>query len=114
MEGGGSTRPHQNSTSRCRWRCRRSASPGLVRKREAPASYMLSRCASLVSEESSQVQYRFKDIVDPDSGKYLFTIEHEVRCVTHPMFMRPLISRNPGQRQPTYQRGRDAYVPGLV
>jgi hypothetical protein len=77
-----------------------------------PHARLLER--ALVSEESSQVQYRFKDIVDPDTGKYLFTIEHEVRCVTHPMFMRPLISRNPAQRQPTYQRGRDAYVPGLV
>jgi hypothetical protein len=30
------------------------------------------------------------------------------------MFLRPLINRNPAQRQATYQRGRDAYVPGLV
>jgi hypothetical protein len=77
-----------------------------------PHARLLER--GLVSEESSQIQYRFKDIVDPDSGKHLFTIEHEVRCVTHPMFLRPLINRNPAQRQPTYQRGRDAYVPGLV
>jgi len=77
-----------------------------------PHARLLER--GLVTEESSQIQYRFKDIVDPDSGKHLFTIEHEVRCVTHPMFLRPLINRNPAQRQPTYQRGRDAYVPGLV
>jgi hypothetical protein len=42
----------------------------------------------------------------------LFTIEHEVRSATHPMFMRPLVSRNPVQRQATYQRGRDAFYPG--
>ena len=42
----------------------------------------------------------------------LFTIEHEVRSATHPMFMRPLVSRNPTQRQATYQRGRDAFYPG--
>jgi hypothetical protein len=77
-----------------------------------PHARLLER--GLVSEESNQVQYRFKDIVDPDSGRHLFTIEHEVRCVTHPMFLRPLINRNPAQRQATYQRGRDAYVPGLV
>ena len=68
----------------------------------------------LITEESNEYQYRFKDIVDPDSGKHLFTLEHEVRCYTHPMFLRPLVNRNPAQRQPTYQRGRDAFVPGMV
>src|SRR5262245_17150503 len=68
----------------------------------------------LVSEESNEYQYRFKDIVDPESGRHLFTLEHEVRCYTHPMFLRPLVNRNPAQRQPTYQRGRDAFVPGMV
>ncbi len=68
----------------------------------------------LITEESNPYQYRFQDIVDPDSGKVLCTIEHEVRCYTHPMFLRPLINRNPAQRQPTYQRGRDAFVPGMV
>jgi catechol-2,3-dioxygenase len=66
----------------------------------------------LISEESNPVQYRFKDIVDPETSKVLFTIEHEVRSATHPMFMRPLVSRNAGQQQRTYQRGRDAYYPG--
>lgn len=68
----------------------------------------------LVSEESNPVQYRFKDIVDPDSGRVLATLEHEVRSVTHPMYLRPLVNRNPAQRQPTYQRGRDAFVPGMA
>lgn len=68
----------------------------------------------LVSEESNPVQYRFKDIVDPDSGRVLATLEHEVRSITHPMYLRPLVNRNPAQRQPTYQRGRDAFVPGMV
>ena len=44
------------------------------------------------------------DIIDPDNGKVLFELEHEVRCVTHPMYRRPLINRNPAQRQPTYVR----------
>ncbi len=67
----------------------------------------------LVTEESSEIQYRFQDIVDPETRRPLFTIEHEVRCLTHPMFLRPLVNRNPGQRQATYQRGRDAFVPGM-
>jgi catechol-2,3-dioxygenase len=67
----------------------------------------------LVSEESNQYQYRFKDIVDPDTREHLCTIEHEVRCFTHPMYARPLVNRNAGQRQATYVRGRDAFVPGM-
>jgi hypothetical protein len=67
----------------------------------------------LVTEESNWYQYRFQDIVDPDSGAVLFTIEHEVRSLMSPLYMRPLVSRNPAQRQPTYQRGRDPFVPGM-
>ena len=67
----------------------------------------------LVTEESNWYQYRFQDIVDPGSGRVLFTIEHEVRSVRSPLYLRPLVNRNPAQRQPTYQRGRDAFVPGM-
>jgi hypothetical protein len=66
----------------------------------------------IISEESNPVQYRFTDIVDPDTNKCLFVIEHEVRSFTHPMFLRPLVNRNPAQRQATYERGRDAFYPG--
>lgn len=66
----------------------------------------------IVSEESNPVQYRFTDIVDPDTNKCLFVIEHEVRSFTHPMYMRPMVNRNPAQRQATYRPGRDAFVPG--
>jgi hypothetical protein len=68
----------------------------------------------LITEESNPYQYRFQVIVDPDSGKQLSELEHEVRCVTHPMYMRPLVNRNAAQRQATYVRGRDAFVPGLL
>jgi hypothetical protein len=50
---------------------------------------------NLISREDNQYQYRFCDIVDLDSGKPLFTVEHEVRSATHPMFMRPMVNRNP-------------------
>jgi hypothetical protein len=49
----------------------------------------------LISEESDQHQYRFLDIVDPDSNAPLFRIEHEVRSMRHPMYARPLVNRNP-------------------
>ena len=67
----------------------------------------------LVTEESSWYQYRFQDIVDPDTGRVLFTVEHEVRSLRSPLYLRPLVNRNVAQRQPTYQRGRDAFVPGM-
>ncbi len=67
----------------------------------------------LVTEESNWYQYRFQDLVDPDTGRVLFTVEHEVRSLRSPLYLRPLVNRNPAQRQPTYQRGRDAFVPGM-
>lgn len=63
----------------------------------------------LVFEESDQWQYRFKDIVDPISGKHLFTLEHEVRSMTHPMWGRPLVNRNSTQSQREYSPGHDAF-----
>ena len=35
----------------------------------------------------------------------LFTIEHEVRSVSHPMFLRPLVNRNPTQTNRNYAAG---------
>ena len=61
----------------------------------------------LVNREDNQYQYRFRDITDLDTGKHLFTIEHEVRCLTHPMFMRPLVNRNPVQTARNYANGYD-------
>src|SRR6478736_1916621 len=37
------------------------------------------RLGKLVNREDNQYQYRFRDIVDIESGRHLFTIEHEVR-----------------------------------
>lgn len=59
----------------------------------------------LVTEESSQHQYRFVNIVDPDSGETLFELEHEVRSMTHPLYARPLINRDPSRSNLTYTHG---------
>jgi catechol-2,3-dioxygenase len=64
----------------------------------------------LVSQEDNQYQYRFKDIVDLESGRKLFTVEHEVRSATHPMYLRPLINRNPAQTNRTYANGHDQWL----
>jgi hypothetical protein len=62
----------------------------------------------LVTEESSQHQYRFKDIIDLDTRRVLFTLEHEVRSMQHPMYARALINRNPAQTAMHYWPGRDS------
>ena len=63
----------------------------------------------LVSQEDNQYQYRFRDIVDPATGKHLFTVEHEVRSATHPMYLRPLVNRDPAQTNRTYAHGHDQW-----
>jgi hypothetical protein len=64
----------------------------------------------LIYSEDNPYQYRFRDIVDLENGKPLFTVEHEVRSVTHPMYMRPLINRNPAQTNRNYANGHDQWL----
>jgi hypothetical protein len=64
----------------------------------------------LISEESDQHQYRFENIVDLESGKTLFTIEHEVRSIRHPLYNRPLVNRDPAQTNTNYMPGHDGWV----
>ena len=69
--------------------------------------YKRLRERNLVSREDNQYQYRFCDIVDPADGRHLFTVEHEVRSATHPMYLRPLVNRNPDQTNRTFANGYD-------
>jgi hypothetical protein len=64
----------------------------------------------LIYSEDNQYQYRFRDIIDLASGKRLFTVEHEVRSATHPMYLRPLINRNPAQTNRTYAHDHDQWL----
>jgi hypothetical protein len=64
----------------------------------------------LISQEDNQYQYRFRDIVDPANGRHLFTVEHEVRSATHPMYLRPLVNRDPAQTNRTYAQGHDQWA----
>ncbi len=77
-----------------------------------PYQRLLQR--GLIFEESNRWQYRFKEIVDPRDGRPLFTIEHEVRSMTSPMFMRPLVNRDPNQNIMHYQPGHDAWTWGMA
>jgi hypothetical protein len=58
-----------------------------------PHKKLLER--GVITEESDQHQYRFLDIVDVDTNKPLFRIEHETRSMRHPMFGRTFVNRNP-------------------
>lgn len=71
----------------------------------APHRRLIER--GLVTAEDDRYQFRFRDIVDLDSGACLFTVEHEVRSVTHPLFLRPLVNRNPAQTNRNYSPGHD-------
>jgi hypothetical protein len=73
----------------------------------APHAKLKAR--DLVFEETNQYQYRFKDIVDPDTNQPVFALEHEVRSVTSPMYLRPLVNRNPEQTLSSYVPGLDAW-----
>lgn len=61
----------------------------------------------LISQEDSQHQYRFIKLVDPDSGRLLFEVEHECRSTTHPLFMRKLVNRNPATTNTIYAPGHE-------
>ncbi len=65
----------------------------------------------LIAEESDQFQYRFIKIVDPDSGALLYELEHEVRSLSHAMYRRPLVNRNPATNFFTYRRGNEQFSP---
>lgn len=47
----------------------------------------------LITESIRNHQFRFQDIVDPDTGEVAFTLEHEVRSSRHPGFRRQLVNR---------------------
>jgi hypothetical protein len=64
----------------------------------------------LIYSDDNQYQYRFRDIIDPETRRHLFTIEHEVRSATHPMYLRPLINRNPAQTNRTFASGHDQWL----
>ena len=70
--------------------------------------YRKLRELGLVTQESGQYQYRFKDIVDLDTRAVLYTIDHEVRAMSHPMYGRPLINRDPSLTLQNYAPGRES------
>jgi len=68
-----------------------------------PHQRLLDR--NLVTQESNQHQYRFVDILDLAGNQPLFRIEHEVRSMTHPLYGRAQINRNPDITNASYVPG---------
>jgi len=68
----------------------------------------------LISEESDQHQYRFVDIVDVDTNKSLFQIEHETRSMRHPMFNRTFVNRNPDMNNRNFAPGYEVGIWALA
>lgn len=48
---------------------------------------------NLVTSEDNVFQYRFQKIINPESDQTLYEIEHEVRSLYPPLFMRALVNR---------------------
>lgn len=71
------------------------------------APYQALAERGLISQEDSDHQYRFVDIVDPKSGERLFQLEHEVRSMRHSVFLRPLVNRNPTLTDFNYAPGHE-------
>jgi hypothetical protein len=73
----------------------------------SPYHWLLER--DLVTMETDANEWRFQWIVDPKDGRKLFQIEHEVRSMKHRLFNRPLVNRNHGITNMTYDYGTDAF-----
>jgi hypothetical protein len=56
-----------------------------------PYGYLEER--GLITEGIRNHQFRFQDIVDPETGETVFQIEHEVRSTRHPGYRRQLVNR---------------------
>src|SRR5215467_8650834 len=74
-----------------------------------PYGFLKSR--GLISEEVRNHQFRFKEVIDPEDGRSMFCVEHEVRSLHHSMFRRFLVNRDPTESARRYRPGRDALIP---
>ncbi len=71
--------------------------------------YAWLKARGLITMEADANEWRFQWIVDPEDGRKLFQIEHEVRSMKHPLFNRPLVNRNHGVTNMNYAPGQDAF-----
>jgi len=72
-----------------------------------PYEWLLER--GLITMETGPHEWRFQHIVDPQTAKPLFQIEHEVRSMRHPLYARPLVNRNPAISNVAYVPGHESF-----
>lgn len=70
--------------------------------------YAEMRKRGLISMETNAHEYRFIDMIDPQDGRLLYKLEHEVRSLLHPAYGRDFINRNPAQQGLNYVAGKDS------
>jgi hypothetical protein len=63
----------------------------------------------LINMETDAEEWRFQWITDPQDGRKLFQIEHEVRSMKHRLFNRPLVNRNHAVTNLNFVPGADAF-----
>jgi len=73
------------------------------------SGYEWLKARDLINMETDAHEWRFQWIVDPQDGRKLFQIEHEVRSMKHPLFGRPLVNRSPDVTNRAYVPGSDAF-----
>ena len=56
----------------------------------------------LISRDTDPHEWRFEWICDPQDGRRLFQVEHEVRSARHPLYNRPLVNRDPSVTNTNY------------
>lgn len=70
--------------------------------------YAEMQARGLISMETNAHEYRFIDMIDPEDGRLLYKLEHEVRSLLHPGYGRDFINRNPAQQGLNYVAGKDS------
>jgi hypothetical protein len=73
------------------------------------SAYAWLKERGLINMETDENEWRFQWITDPKDGRKLFQVEHEVRSMKHRLFNRPLVNRNTGITNMTYQYGYDDF-----
>jgi len=63
----------------------------------------------LITRDADPHEWRLQWIHDPDDGRPLFQVEHEVRSLRHPLFDRPMVNRNPRLTNTAYRRSHEAF-----
>jgi hypothetical protein len=71
--------------------------------------YEWLKARDLITMETDANEWRFQWITDPRDNRPLFQIEHEVRSMKHHLYARPLVNRNHGITNMTYQAGQDSF-----